>query len=72
MRAPIPTGGSAFPVTDNSRERGMTLRDWLAGMALQGSISGDPKGNFDTFSHAMYSYELADQMILIRDEGGGS
>jgi hypothetical protein len=59
-------------VTDNSKERGMTLRDWFAGMALQGSIAGDPKGNYDTFSHAMYAYELADQMILIRDEGGGS
>lgn len=31
------TGGSAFPLFDGSAHYGgMTLRDWFAGMALQG------------------------------------
>ena len=37
----VPDGGTAFPVSYPVNCRGMTLRDWFAGMALQGAIAGD-------------------------------
>tara|TARA_R110000868_G_scaffold71743_4_gene209810 strand:- start:716 stop:862 length:147 start_codon:yes stop_codon:yes gene_type:complete len=47
----------------------MTLRDWFAGMALQGSLAGNrpPMSYRDT---ARKAYEIADAMLTARKEGG--
>jgi hypothetical protein len=37
-------GGPAFPVSSWFDFKGMTLRDWFAGMALQGVLSGKFEG----------------------------
>lgn len=45
---------------------GMTLRDWFAGMALQGLISGCLSGNNSGFTvqgNVTAAYEYADAMI---------
>lgn len=58
-------GGPAFPCPiEDATQCGMSLRDWFAGMALQGIVI-----------HAHYiddmaktSYEVADAMIAERDK----
>ena len=45
---------------------GMDLRDWFAGMALQGLLSSDVMDTMDTF--ATRSYVLADLMMKQRKE----
>ena len=66
-------GGSAFPfvMPDPSNyhtETGMTLRDWFAGMALQGIISSiycTPQVSF--MECAGRAYCTADAMIAARE-----
>ncbi len=65
----IDSGGNAFPycvwVGDhhNGHNTGMTLREWYAGMALQGMIaSGDANDN-PVGVIAQEAYKLADAMI---------
>ena len=76
MSAPKPDGGWAFPVPMDSYSncKGMTLRDWFAGMALQGSIAGDPAEKYGPKTHEEFAYFVADHMILARHkwEGGKS
>ena len=72
-------GGPAFPfaATDpsnvNMQAQGMTLRDWFAGMALQGMLSyhnaerGDFHTNGTPIFAALFAYKLADSMIAARD-----
>lgn len=75
----IPDGGPAFP-SDNYRsdERGMSLRDWFAGMALQGRLSNDtllsnaeqsglPSDKFPE-TMARQAYGFADAMIAERNK----
>ena len=69
----INDGGSAFPLATgscNNHEQGMSLRDWFAGMALQGMMGNG--SIVDTFSaHAIIakeSYFLADEMLAARKE----
>ena len=45
---------------------GMDLRDWFAGMALQGLLASEVNDNMDTF--ATTSYVLADLMMKQRKE----
>lgn len=45
-------------------EEGMTLRDYFAGQALLGLLSGDCCGIRDV---AKQAYEIADKMCEIRD-----
>jgi len=94
MSEPINDGGPAFPQpnhivdTDRGREEargwmqdsGMTLRDWFAGQALNGSLaSQNPKsfwafaGNPDETNSdkakkgiAVLCYEIADAMLKAR------
>ena len=48
---------------------GMTLRDWFAGMALQGFISSYPRGDCaDAHLIAPDCYEVADAMLAARKE----
>lgn len=77
----ILTGGCAFPCQERDgqgnptmgMEFGMTLRDWFAGMAMQGMLGGM---GFDApLSHkaspapvyAETAYEFADAMIAARE-----
>lgn len=67
-------GGYAFPFPHEpipdfeggKQTRGMTLRDWLAGMAMQGYLTHckptEPIYNIDVV--AKVSYEQADAMLL--------
>jgi len=62
-------GGPAFPVGDVKTHGtfGMSLRDWMAGMALQGLLSGSKV--FDTADaddDAAYAYAVADAMLAAR------
>jgi len=45
---------------------GMDLRDWFAGMALQGLLASDIEDTIDVFTSK--SYELADLMMKQRKE----
>lgn len=67
MSAPQDDGGPAFPVVGGTKHDGMTLRDWFAGMALQGVLS-----NSDAFAKmkdqqvAECAYAAADAMLKVR------
>lgn len=85
------TGGPAFPqpITSSidghtfttcdrdNAQSGMTLRDWFAGMALQGAMSGSLERLLDSgaspsaIERALVktSYEMADAMIKARNSG---
>lgn len=56
----IDDGGQAFPTTHD----GMSLRDWFAGMALQGILSGDWSDSAE--SCVKKAYTAADMMIAER------
>ena len=59
----IDHGGSAYPVPEYSGDHGMTLRQWYAGMALQGRLSG-PEAQGETIDRSvMISFYAADAMI---------
>lgn len=66
-------GGAAFPGAGNG---GMSLRDYFAAQALQGTLSGDLTAwlkmhpdNFDTTTKlAEFSYRMADAMLAARKE----
>lgn len=79
-----PNGGPAFPfgrqvIAENylgvereieSNQPGMTLRDYFAAKAMQGSLADpnvDPTDHKDDF--ARWCYEVADAMIAARGEG---
>ena len=73
-------GGSAFPIpygqVMSDDGRGMSLRDWFAGMALQGwlaSWSSESKHPVEVEKAAKLvasnSYAMADAMIAARKEG---
>jgi hypothetical protein len=66
-------GGPAFPINANeSADRciytGMTLRDWFAGMAMQGLIAGTvkPETVWTPDDLAESSYCMADIMLKER------
>lgn len=72
-------GGPAFPsdVRDidgampghdpvcTGQHRGMSLRDWFAGMAMSGGMA-DSSYVADAHSRAMTAYEVADAMLIAR------
>jgi len=70
------TSGPAFPVPLNEGERwtgpgnccGMTLRDWFAGLAMQGfsANASDTCLGWDTDMTARIAYEQADEMLKAR------
>jgi hypothetical protein len=62
----------AFPVVAqyNVYSTGMDLRDWFAGMALQGLIAGCLAGNNSGFTvrgNVVAAYEYADAMLEARN-----
>lgn len=74
-------GGFAFPrplvVTtqgiEDDAETGMTLRDWFAGMALQGYLSSfaglEDAGFPSSAKCALLAYRIADAMLREREAG---
>lgn len=64
------TGGPAFPMqyADDSWQRGMSLRDYFASLAMQGMLAdGEHKeGGWKRVVDAAYAY--ADAMLEAREE----
>ena len=77
MTTPQDDGGAAFPGLHPNMEcrfadSGMSLRDWFAGIALQGLLAhviGVEGANGRTSKYAERSYQYADAMIAARKEG---
>jgi hypothetical protein len=73
-------GGPAFPTDSESQValnvmhwEGMSLRDWFAGMAMQGELANQtyPDGEWVKFNRlASISYEIADAMLAARLKTG--
>lgn len=66
-------GGPAFPWKEQTKggfidHPGMSLRDWFAGKALQGMVSGSQGLEISIREFAKSSYELADEMIAEREK----
>ena len=64
-------GGPAFPCASDypngcESQSGMSLRDWFAGMALQGLLAG--RANIKFSADAQKAYEIADAMIAEREK----
>ena len=71
------TGGPAFPVQERecmSAHDGMSLRDWFAGMALQGLLSGCRTETNEIAKEIAnnigigLAYKMADAMIAERNK----
>ena len=81
MENKIKDGGSAFPTqheeTIHGKEysskhtvynSGMSLRDWFAGMALQGIMAAPKRISVDCIDIAIDAYKLADAMIKEKEK----
>ena len=74
----IDTGDAAFPIVIPANQdwsefdRGMTLRDWFAGMAMQGLLAADHDVQRSHEDIAGWAWTQADSMIVEkrRMEGG--
>ena len=63
----VPDGGPAFPLASPHglfTNGGMSLRDYFAGQALSGIMSGSSRTNFEIVSKE--AYKLADHMLARR------
>lgn len=69
MSNTINDGGPAFPTQNGCRnDEGMTLRDWFAGMALQGIINNDNAfANMSDRDIAENCWTAADAMLAARE-----
>ena len=72
----INDGGPAFPRTGQTdgitttEQDGMSRRDWLAGLAMQGEVAGFPDDeSWDAPDLAQWAYRVADAMIAEGDKG---
>jgi hypothetical protein len=71
-------GGPAFPCSNEQftygnpqagdAHAGMTLRDWFAGQALAGGISGDNSEDYTIDEMASDAYRIADAMLAARSK----
>jgi hypothetical protein len=67
-------GGPAFPIQKNYGPHGMSLRDWFAGQALVGWLSGAGDKEVDRGTVRICSeqcYEIADAMLKVREGNNG-
>ena len=56
----------AFPNPNNTQQAGVDLRDWFAGLAMQGMLANPNFGaNKETGDHAYY---MADVMMKAREK----
>ena len=70
-------GGAAFPVP-GSQYSGMSLRDWMAGMVMQGNLAGRAPmvqgqtalAEVDWPAQATLAYKVADAMLEARKAKG--
>ena len=70
-----PAEAPAFPVPPAASSKGVTIRDWIAGMALQGLVSKGLEVRGDRVlstteksrEFAIRAYSLADAMLAARD-----
>lgn len=71
------TGGNAFPAISMSgssgeyfpvTESGMSLRDWFAGMAMQGLNAAEWTQDMKANTIASVAYDCADAMIAEREK----
>lgn len=70
-------GGPAFPFGQISEttgqpvngfyDPGMSLRDWFAGLALQGICASGPSSEWSSEMLAQEAYQLADAMLKARE-----
>lgn len=72
----INDGGPAFPMVSDlmGHAPGMSLRDWFAGLAMQG-LCADPTNHdlFDGHDDAAKSaFQIADAMLEARAKGGAA
>lgn len=68
-----PAFWTSMDIDGDGLEKGMTLRDHFAGLALQGLISGALSGGFDLSDNSasvfsMRAYEFADAMLTEREK----
>ena len=61
---PRPAGHSGTPGRQNNEQDGMTLRDWFAGMVLQGLCAHQ---TFPLAEVSTDAYEIADAMLVARE-----
>ena len=64
-------GGPAFPTLRPdmaSCTLGMSRRQWLAGLAMQGLVASDELSGNSCRSIAMIAYEMADAMLAHEEE----
>jgi hypothetical protein len=57
----------AFPDPNNTQAHGMDLRDWFAGLAMQGLVNNQGE-DFDPVFTVEAAYEIADEMMKARNE----
>ena len=57
-------GGPAFPFSDDVDCEGMSLRDWFAGLAMQGMMASGSQAPDDRL--AAEAYAAADAMLEAR------
>jgi len=58
-----PTGGPAFPVPQPCCREGMTLRQWYAGLAMQGLLAADADLVQNSLEIAARAWLQADDML---------
>lgn len=66
-------GGPAFPALAQVGDfaaavGGLTVRDWFAGMALQGMLSSDGGSEGEGAYYATWAYIYADAMLAEREK----
>jgi len=57
----------AFADPHNTQEHGMELRDWFAGLAMQGLISNEGDTYDFRKTNAEIAYRIADAMLKARE-----
>jgi hypothetical protein len=67
-------GGPAFPVESprfdgTQHSYGMTLRDWFAGLAMNGILANSDRFGGSAGRDAKEAYEFADAMLKERENG---
>lgn len=62
MNEPINDGGSAFPLNDPLKSKGMTLRDYFAAAALQEMLA-NVEENATPDGYVEAAYQFADTML---------
>ena len=65
----IKTGGPAFPKNYGVPHEGMSLRDYFAGLAMQGLLAADSNNEWDPDICVILAYRIADAMLAERERG---